>query len=263
MILTISNLSLQRSGTTVLDRITLPPVNGGSVIGVLGPNGCGKSTLLKALAGTLPYSGTARINDEAVSNMPRYKRASLIGYLPQDLPPPSTFVAYEVVITACRAARPDLSGTQVAEAAQTVFDRLGLAELAFRPLSRMSGGQRQLVGLAQVLVRDPGLFLLDEPTSALDLKWQSVVFDLLREQVQARNVTCLVAMHDINLVLRYCDSVAVLGDGAIRAFGPPAEAITPAVLRDIYQVEGQIEASASGARMIYVSGALNQNMNPG
>jgi iron complex transport system ATP-binding protein len=256
IMLDVSNLMLTRSGTTILDRVSLPTIEGGSLIGVLGPNGCGKSTLLKALAGVLPFKGTARLDDAPIDSMPRYTRSSLIGYLPQDLPPPSTFVAYEVVITACKAARPDLSGEQVAEAAQLAFDRLGLGSLAFRPLSRMSGGQRQLVGLAQVLVRNPRLLLLDEPTSALDLKWQSVVFDLLREHVRLRNAVCLVAMHDINLVLRYCDRVAVIGNGATRAFGPPEEAITPAVLRDIYEVEGQVEASTSGARMIYVSGAL-------
>lgn len=254
--LEISNLILKRGGTTILDRVSMPPVDGGSVVGVLGPNGCGKSTLLKAIAGVLRFDGTARLDGVPIAQMPRYKRSALIGYLPQDLPPPSTFVAYEVVITACKAARPDLSANQVAEAAQSVFDRLGLSDLAFRPLSRMSGGQRQLVGLAQVLVRDPRIFLLDEPTSALDLKWQSVVFDLLRDHARQRGAACLVAMHDINLVLRYCDSAAVIGNGAVRACGPPGEAITPDVLRDIYQVDGKIEASASGARTIYVAGAL-------
>ncbi|WP_425405829.1 ABC transporter ATP-binding protein [Hwanghaeella sp.] len=254
--LDISNLTLRRGWTTILDRVTVPSIEGGSLIGVLGPNGCGKSTLLKALAGVLSFQGTAMLDGSPISDMPRFKKSSVIGYLPQDLPPPSTFVAYEVVITACKAARPDLSGEQVAAAAQTAFDRLGLGELAFRPLSRMSGGQRQLVGLAQVLVRNPRLFLLDEPTSALDLKWQSVVFDLLREHVRMRAAACLVAMHDINLVLRYCDQVAVIGNGSIRAYGPPEQAITPQVLRDIYQVDGHVEASASGARMIYVSGAL-------
>lgn len=254
--LEISNLSLKRGGTTILERVSMPPVDGGSVIGVLGPNGCGKSTLLKTLAGVLSFKGAVLLDSEQIDKMPRFKRSSLIGYLPQDLPPPSTFVAYEVVIAACKAARPDLSGEEVAEAAQAAFDRLGLGDLAFRSLSKMSGGQRQLVGLAQVMVRNPRLFLLDEPTSALDLKWQSVVFDLLREHVRKRNAICLVAMHDINLVLRYCDQVAVIGNGAIHAFGPPEEAITPDVLRDIYQVEGQVEASASGAKMIYVSGAF-------
>lgn len=254
--LEISNLSLKRGGTAILNRVSLPKIVGGTLIGVLGPNGCGKSTLLKALAGVLPFDGTARLDETPIATMQRYRRSALIGYLPQDLPPPSTFVAYEVVITACKAARPDLSGAQVADAAQVAFDRLGLGDLAFRPLSRLSGGQRQLVGLAQVLVRNPRLFLLDEPTSALDLKWQSVVFDLLKAHVRRGNAACLVAMHDINLVLRYCDQVAVIGNGAIRAFGPPAEAITPAVLRDIYEVDGHVEASASGARMLYVSGAI-------
>lgn len=254
--LEISNLTLSRSGTKILDRLTLPAIDAGSVVGVLGPNGCGKSTLLKALVGVLTYDGTASLGGSAIAAMDRAKRASLIGYLPQDLPPPSTFVAYEVVVTACKAARPDLSAAQVATAAQTVFDRLGLGDFAFRPLSRMSGGQRQLVGLAQVLVRDPQLFLLDEPTSALDLKWQSIAFDLLRDHVHARNAICVVAMHDINLVLRYCDTVAVLGAGGIAAFGPPETAITPEILREIYQVDGQVETTLSGAKTIYVAGAL-------
>ncbi|MFP3367470.1 ATP-binding cassette domain-containing protein, partial [Pseudoalteromonas sp. SIMBA_148] len=74
-------------------------------------------------------------------------------------------------------------------------------------MDTLSGGQRQMVGLAQALVRQPQLLLLDEPTSALDLRWQLALIEGVRGVVQEQQAICLIALHDINLALRFCDQI--------------------------------------------------------
>lgn len=244
--LTVDNLGLRYGEKTVLERVSLPEIPAGSLVGILGPNGAGKSTLLRALAGTGRYSGTVHIDGEPLQGMSFLRRVGMIGYLPQELPQPTTLVAYEAVISACRAVRPDLSAAAVEAATEETFDRLGIRHLAFHRLNALSGGQRQMVGLAQVVVRKPALLLLDEPTSALDLRWQIGVLNVIRNIISERDGLCLMALHDINFALRYCDYIALFGAGRRLAFGPPSDAMTPDVLRAAYRIEGRIETCSQG-----------------
>ncbi|MEJ1803511.1 ATP-binding cassette domain-containing protein, partial [Escherichia coli] len=83
----------------------------------------------------------------------------------------------------------------------------GIASLALHYLDQLSGGQRQLVGLAQSLIRHPDLLLLDEPLSALDLNYQFHVMDVVRRETRRRNMVTVVVVHDINIALRHSEYV--------------------------------------------------------
>lgn len=259
--LLIENVGVGYPGKPVLAGITLPEIAPGSLVGVLGPNGVGKSTLLRALAGLVPYSGRAAVNGEPLDRMTHFRRAQRVGYLPQALPQETSLVAYEAVLSACRAVRPDLAAARVDVAVERVFDLLDIRGIAFQALNKMSGGQRQMVGLAQVIVRRPSVMLLDEPTSALDLRWQFTVLETVRMILARHEGLCLMALHDINLAIRHCDFIALFGDGRLLAFGPPAQAVTAEALVKAYGVAGRIETCSRGLPFV-VTEPVNPALPP-
>lgn len=136
------------------------------------------------------------------------------------------------------------------------FDALRITELAFRHLSELSGGQRQQVSIAQALVRKPDVLLMDEPTSALDLSRQIEVLALIRELAVHMDMTVLIALHDLNHALRYCDNVIVIADGTMVASGPVASVITENLLRDVYHVDARIERCSRGQAFVIVDGTI-------
>ncbi len=121
--------------------------------------------------------------------------------------------------------------------------RLGVADLASRRFSELSGGEKQLVVLAQALMQRAPLLLLDEPASALDVSHQLRLFDLLKE-LNADGLTVLCILHDLNLALHYFDKLLVLSDGEVAAFGPPDEVLRPEVVEAVYGVRAYLHRHA-------------------
>ena len=134
------------------------------------------------------------------------------------------------------------------------MDALDIASIGFRDLGALSGGQRQLVAIAQTLVREPEIILMDEPTSALDLHRQVEVLAFMRQQARENGMIVLIALHDLNQALRFADKVLVIADGRMHACGPAAEVITTAMLRDIYRVEARIEKCSRNHDHVIVDG---------
>lgn len=256
MSLSIENLAAGYPGRPVLHGVTLPPVPAGTLVAVAGPNAVGKSTLLKAIAGLRPASGRILLDGEALDTLAPRERLRRVGYLPQALPQSTSLVAYELWQGSLRVSRAEWPAARREAAIDAVVDHLGLQALALRRLDELSGGQRQMVGLAQVLVRDPRLLLLDEPTSALDLRWQLQVLQAVRSRVQQQGAVGLVAMHDLNLALRFCQHVLVMGGGGLLATGEPAAVLTPELLRQAYGVSARVEHCSLGHLIVLADAAL-------
>jgi len=248
--LTVQGLTVRYGRHLVLSGIDLAPMARGQLVGLIGANGAGKSTLLKALAGLVPASGRIAFEGQDLTD-----RRRTIGYLPQSLPHASALLAYEMVAAALQAGRSNLTQGQARQRIESVFDRLDIRPLALRRLAELSGGQRQMVGLAQVIVRQPSVLLLDEPTSALDLRWQMRVLATVQEDISQRDGLALIALHDINLALRFCPTLLVLTpDGVVQ--GAADQVLTPDLLRRTYGVEGRVERCSQGFAIVSIDRAL-------
>ncbi|ALK10891.1 ABC transporter ATP-binding protein [Blastochloris viridis] len=255
--LIVADLSAGYPRRPVIENLTLPAIAAGTVTALIGPNAAGKSTLLAALAGLVRAHGTVRLDGEDLMRLPLAARAALVGFMPQALPQGVALSVLESVVAAFEASPPEGLAGDPARRALAVLDRLGIADLALEMLDRLSGGQRQMVSLAQALVREPQLLLLDEPTSALDLRHQVTVMAAVRA-LASEGRSVIVVLHDLNLAARWADRVVVLDHGRVAAVGTPVEALTPEILAAVWGVAARVTPSPDGAPHVVVEGALRR-----
>ena len=205
----------------------------GEFIGVLGPNGAGKTTLMRAILGLIaPSAGRIRVFGAS----PR-RGNSEIGYLSQvrTVLPDLRVRGRDFVASCVRGERwgmPHLSRLD-RKMIDSTLAAVGARELAERPLSDMSGGERQRLLLAQALLGEPRLLLLDEPLISLDYRYQEAIIDLVRRFARARNITVLFSAHELNQLIGALDRVLYLGRGHA-ALGTVAEVATAPVLSKLY-----------------------------
>jgi len=248
--LRIEGLTVSYGRRKVVEGLDLPPLTPGEIVVLAGPNAAGKSTLLKGIAGLLPTRGRVMFRDRDLSALSAGDRAQILGFMPQTLPAGAALSVLESVIAARSASG---EGMGADRAALAVLDRLGMGVLALEPLDRLSGGHRQMVGLAQALVRDPALLLLDEPTSALDMARQVRLLTEVR-RVAGEGRVVLAVLHDLALAAQWADRIAVLHHGRLHSFGTPAEVVTPAMLAEVYGVEARVERCSRGRLMVLIDG---------
>lgn len=256
MSLIIDALRLAHGKHVLFNNITLPPIKPGTLVAVLGPNGVGKSSLVKSLAGVHTYKGQAQLHNIELSLMTQHERLKHVGYVPQALPQASSLLAYEVVMSTAQSLSGGKRTRQMSQHVEHVFTTLGMSAQAMMPMHKLSGGQKQMIALAQAFVRQPSLYLLDEPTSALDLNWQIKVLEAVRSEVTEKQSIGLLISHDINLALRYCDQVILLANGELLSVGDPITCLTVDNLRRAYHVEARIEQCSKGYPVVLVDKAL-------
>lgn len=226
----------------------------GSVTALLGPNGSGKSTMLKALAGLVPASLELQFDGADLARLPLAERGKRVVYMPQALPRPVRLSVFESVLIAAHARHRD---AQALERVAHLLRHLGIEHLANQTLDTLSGGQRQLAGLAQALVRRPRILLLDEPLSALDLNYQFHVMDLLRRETREHGLITIVVLHDINIALRHTDRALLLKQGRVLACGAPAEVICEDTLAQAYGVRARVSGLELGMAHIHIDGLIS------
>ncbi|MFN3527141.1 MAG: ABC transporter ATP-binding protein, partial [Paracoccus sp. (in: a-proteobacteria)] len=221
------------------------------VTALIGPNAAGKSTLLRGLAGLSPARGSLTLDGQDLSRLSVLRRADLVGYMPQGVIDPVGMSVLDCVMI----AMPHGSASRD-EAALAHLARHGADDLANSPVARLSGGQRQVLGLVLATARDPRVLLLDEPTSALDMNRRHTVMSRVRD-LAAEGRAALVVLHDLALAAQWADHVAVLSHGRLHAFGPPFDVITPPMLRDVYRVAARVEPCSAGRLQIMIDGAID------
>jgi len=247
MILKIQDLGFEYPGRPVLEKITFT-VKKGQVLAILGTNGAGKTTLLKCLNRILtPTVGSVLIGEEPVANLNRNALAKRIGYVEQQRAGSRATVYNTVLLGRKPYIRWDITHKDM-EVASQALETLGLTDYALRCLDELSGGELQKVVIARALAQEPEILLMDEPTSSLDLKNQLEVLKLIRQISRERGIAAVVAMHDLNLALRFADRFILLKDNTIFAAGGP-EVITPENIETVYAVPVMI-AAHNGSRVV-------------
>ncbi|WP_182552766.1 ABC transporter ATP-binding protein [Phyllobacterium myrsinacearum] len=245
----LEKLGARYGKQTVLADVTSGVMKAGSMTAVIGPNAAGKSTLFKRIAGLISGPGLVHLSDTA-------KGPETICYMPQDTGANAVLTVYESILLAAKQG----SGWKVHDSELREIDQilaaLKIEALAFKGLGELSGGQRQLVSIAQALIRRPEVLLMDEPTSALDLFRQIEVLGFMKNLSEQSGLAIMIALHDLNHALRYCDQTIVIADGSMIASGPTNEVISEILLRDVYRVEARIECCSRGRPMVIVDGSV-------
>lgn len=248
------HLQLAYGKRIIVGDLSIDGLVPGTVTALLGPNGSGKSTLLKALAGLLPIRhGRVLLDEQDLARCSPAERAQQLVYLPQSLPADVHLRVMESVLVAANASRLGSAHIDLTSILD-LLDRLGIGGLAMHYLDQLSGGQKQLVGLAQALIRQPRLLLLDEPLSALDLNYQFHVMDLLRQVTRDQGLITLIVLHDLNIALRHSDHALLIQDGTLLAQGRPEAVITTDTLAQAYGVQGRIEPCSRGTLQVLIDG---------
>lgn len=236
--ITLSGVRFAYNGFPVIKGIT-HSFEKGSFTALLGPNGSGKSTLIRLINGILtPQAGTVEVMGRSAGSISAREMAREMAYVPQMQY--NTFPA-TVFDTVLLGRNPYISwspGRDDRRITAEILVKLGLDDIALKDVNKLSGGQRQQVFIARALAQQPSVILLDEPTANLDLRHQHEILRLLAE-LAAGGITVLVAIHDLNLALKYCNEFVILADGQVRAEGG-SEIFSEELIQDIYGVRIKI-----------------------
>jgi len=232
-----------------VEDVTTPVMNAGELIAVIGPNAAGKSTLFKRITGLLKGPGSVIVDGAKTKNA--------ITYMPQDTSANAVLTVYESILLARKQGQSWAVSDHDLFFIDQIMKALNISSIAFRDLGALSGGQRQLVSIAQALSREPEIMLMDEPTSALDLHRQVEVLDFMQQQARSKRMIVMIAIHDLNQALRFADKVLVIANGRMRACGNPRDVVTVDMLRDVYKVHARIEKCSMDHDHVIVDGTAH------
>lgn len=254
MTLSIHNLTFGYSKKPVLRGITVDGFVPGELTALIGPNATGKSTFFKCVAGVLKTpTGSVTVAGQTKEQTGRAAWNRDVCYMPQSFSSNAALTVFDVVLL----ARKNLQGWRVSDAdigeVSAILQKLNIAHLSEIFVGDLSGGQQQMVSIAQAIVREPSLFLLDEPTSALDLRHQLEIMAIIRGVTRERNIVSVVALHDLNLAARFADHVVLMREGQIVLSGKPREVLTSPELAETYGVSIDIHETKDGILTVAAS----------
>ena len=209
-------------------------VNGGEIVGLLGPTGAGKTTCFYMIVGLIEHdSGTIRLNQKPISHLPMHQRARLgIGYLPQEA---SVFrnLTVEQNIYAILQLRKDIDKPTRKQMLESLLEDFQIEHLRGNEGISLSGGERRRVEIARALANQPGFILLDEPFAGVDPVSVIDIQSIIRQLAQ-RGIGVLITDHNVRETLGICDRAYVMGHGEILAEGKPQQILENKMVRKIY-----------------------------
>lgn len=250
MTLETKDILMRLGGAEILRGVSVE-ATGNEMIGIIGPNGSGKSTLLKCIYRVLePSGGAVLIDGKPLKEYSARESAKRVAVLAQHNYYNFDFTVLEVVLMG-RSPHKKALERDNAEDYRIVREALalvGMSDFAERSFSTLSGGEQQRVILARALAQETPCLILDEPTNHMDVKYQLGLMEIVR----GLNRTVLAAVHDLNIAALYFTRLYVMKDGKIVASGTPEEVLTPALIREVYEVEAEVFRDRHGLlRILY------------
>ncbi|MCL4424653.1 MAG: ABC transporter ATP-binding protein [Firmicutes bacterium] len=253
--LAVDGLSFSYDSQPVLNEVTLA-IDPGEIATIIGPNGSGKSTFLRCLARILlPAQGVIYLDGRNITNLSGRSLATLLGYVPQEGTKVFPLTVYEAVLLGRRPYITWAVGQKDRRVVEEILRFLQLEPLAGKPLTNLSGGEKQRVMIARALAQEPKILLLDEPTSNLDIRHQLEVLGILESLARKKNMTVLMVLHDLNLAARSSQKLVLLHQGRIFASGSPQVVLTPENIRTVYDVEARVRQDDLGVQVLPISPA--------
>jgi iron complex transport system ATP-binding protein len=220
----------------------------GEILCVLGPNGGGKTTLFRTILGLLaPHGGDVLFGGRSLRALSRQEVARVAGYVPQGHSAYFAFTLLEFVLMGRTSrigafASPGTADRRIAERA---LESLGIAPLADKPVTEVSGGERQLALVARALAQEPRLLVMDEPTASLDFGNRLRVLERIRALADT-GISILFSSHDPDQAFQTGARALLLGAGHTLAYGAAAEVIRSDTLEQLYGVPVEVVAAAGG-----------------
>lgn len=243
-VFTIQNLSFAYGKLQVLKGLDLT-IPEGAITTLIGANGCGKSTLFNLMTKNLkPDEGSISLYGEDIASA-RIK----------------DFAKQVAIVHQYNTAPSDLTVEKLVEYGRTPYHTIGLSpnpqedeekvkwaleitnttDIKDKPVTDLSGGQKQRVWIAMALAQDTKVLFLDEPTTYLDVRYQLEILRLIRKLNREFGITVIMVLHDINQSLHYSDEIVAMKDGRIIAQGLPEKIITSDLVKQVYDVDLQIQ----------------------
>lgn len=229
--ITVSNLSKKFDRQYVVDNISLK-ISEGEIVGLLGPNGAGKTTTLRMITGVLPPTkGTIDIDDQYISQNPVIKKR--IGYLPENNPLYDDLTVEEFLKFWSRVKGIEKKAGK--DAIDFVVESCGIAEVYYRPISELSKGYRQRVGLSQAILTKPDILILDEPTEGLDPNQRQDIAKLILSLGKKRTV--IISSHVLSEIARFSTRMIIINKGIVVADDTPEKLKNMKNSKQIVEVE--------------------------
>lgn len=239
--LEIKNLNFYYGDNHILKNISFS-AESGSLWGLMGPNGSGKTTFFKCILGLLKHTGSQiKINNIDLKKINTPKLAKLISYVPQEHKPPFPFIVREIVLMGRSPHMGGIFGLKKEDydEAEKAIDMVDIADIADKPVTALSGGQRQLTLIARSIAQNSPVMILDEPTSALDFNNQINIWKILKKLAESGKLI-IACSHDPNHLLWFAENTLVIKNGEILASGKTEDIITNRLLKEIYGSEYNI-----------------------
>jgi iron complex transport system ATP-binding protein len=245
-VLSARQVSVVRGGRAILDAADFD-LGAGMFVALVGANGAGKSTLLACLAGLLrPDRGEVSLDGQPLSRMGGRELARRRAYLPQN-PRAEWPIAVERLVALGHTPQLPAFGGLPGGFEPRLTEAIVACDLVqhrFQPATTLSGGELARAMLARALIGDPQVLLADEPTAGLDPRHALDTMGRLRRLAVEQGKLVMTSVHDMSLAARHATHLLALREGQVAAFGETRAVLSPALLRDVFDVDARIQGEA-------------------